>query len=113
MINFYLVAAAITFSAYTSAINGKDYSVAAAIAIAGLAFAAIASLAVLHAINAGARAEPALAELQDRIAARLGLDAIRMTRSETPIQLRRAAIIVTFGLAALINISALLYAATR
>jgi hypothetical protein len=113
VINFYLVAAAITFSAYTSAINGKDYSVAAAIAIAGLAFAAIASLAVLHAINAGARAEPALAELQDRIAARLGLDAIRMTRSETPIQLRRAAIIVTFGLAALLNISALLYAATR
>ena len=54
MINFYLVAAAITFSAYTSAINGKNYSVAAAVAIAGLAFTAIASLAVLHAINAGA-----------------------------------------------------------
>ena len=54
MINFYLVAAAITFSAYTSAINGKNYGVAAAVAIAGLAFTAIASLAVLHAINAGA-----------------------------------------------------------
>jgi hypothetical protein len=73
VINFYLVAAAITFNAYISAINGNHYGVAAALAISGLALSAIASMAVLHAINADARAEPALAQLQDRVAARLGL----------------------------------------
>jgi DNA-binding CsgD family transcriptional regulator len=73
VINFYL-AAAITFNAYISAINGNHYGVAAALAISGLALSAIASLAVLHAINAGARAEPALAQLQDRVAARLAAE---------------------------------------
>jgi hypothetical protein len=111
VINFYLVAAAITFNAYIRAINGNHYGVAAALAISGLTLSAIAALAVLHAINAGARAEPALAQLQDRVAARLGLDSIRMATTETPIRHRRAAlIIILLVLPAVLDISGLIYA---
>ena len=113
VINFYLVAAAITFSAYTSAIDGKHYGVAAALAIAGLGLTAIASTATLYELNAAALAEPALAELQGRIAGRLEIGSIRMASSEARIRQRRVVIIITFGLATLLNISALLYAVTR
>ena len=113
VINFYLVAAAITFSAYTSAIDGKHYGVAAALAIAGLGLTAIASTATLYELNAAALAEPALAELQGRVAGRLEIGSIRMASSEARIRQRRVVIIITFGLATLLNISALLYAVIR
>jgi uncharacterized membrane protein YidH (DUF202 family) len=50
------------------------------------------------------------AALQDRIAGRLHIDQIRMTRSKPPKRQRLAAVLILFGLANLINISALLYA---
>jgi hypothetical protein len=110
VINFYLVAVAITFSAYTSAINGKHYGVAAAVAIGGLGLTLIASTVTLTVVNGAALAEPALAELQDRVADKLKADSIRIARSQPGIGLRRVAIVITFGLPILLNISALLYA---
>jgi hypothetical protein len=114
VLNYYLVAAAILFTAYTSAIDGKHNGVAAAIAVAGLGITGLTSAAALREANAAALAEPALEELQNRIASRLSIDLIRMTASQAGQMHRRAAAVVTtFGLAALLNISALLYAVIR
>ena len=110
VVSFYLVAAAIMGSAYTSAIIGKDYGLAAALATGGLGITAIASAAGLREVDAASLAEPALAEVQDRVARRLGISSIRMASSEAPVRQRRSVIIITIGLAALFNITALLYA---
>ena len=114
VLNYYLVAGAILFTAYTSAINGKHNGVAAVIAVAGLGITGLTGTAALREANAAALAEPALEELQNRIANRLNIDPIRMTTSQAGQMHRRAAAVVTtFGLAALFNIAALVYAATR
>jgi hypothetical protein len=107
MLNYYLVASAIFFTAYTSAINGKHYAIAAALALAGLGLTALAIAALLHELNAAALAEPPLAELQDRIIRRLRIDSIRMASRQTGVRGRRAAVVSPFGLATVLNISAL------
>jgi uncharacterized membrane protein YhfC len=62
-------------------------------------------------VNAASLAEPTLAELQDRVARRLGIAAIRMAEPKAPIRQRRPAIIIiSIGLAVLFNIAALIYA---
>ena len=109
-VNYYLVATAILFTAYTSAINGKHYGVAAALGIAGLGLTALTAMAVHGELNAGARARPGLAELQNRLAGRLRIDPIRMAPTQAARTQRRLTVAVTFGLSALLQISGLLYA---
>jgi|HubBroStandDraft_6_1064221.scaffolds.fasta_scaffold251206_2 hypothetical protein len=113
IINYYLVATAILFTAYISAINGKHYDVAAALAIAGLGLTAPMAAAVLGEVNAATRAAAGLAELQNRMAGRLRIDPIRMATSHGGRTQRRVAVAVTFGLSALLQISGLLYALIR
>jgi hypothetical protein len=110
VINYYLVATAILFTAYISAINGKHYGIAAALAIAGLGLTAAMAAAVLGEANAAARAAPGLAELQNRMAGRLRIDPIRMATFHAGRTQRRRSVAVTFGLSALLQISGLLYA---
>jgi len=113
MVNYYLVATAIILTAYTrytSAINGKHYGVAAALALAGLGLTALALAAVLQEVNAASLAVPALTELQDRLADRLSINSIRMGEFQAGVRQRRVAVLTTFGFAALLNLSALLYA---
>jgi hypothetical protein len=97
VMNYYLVATAIVFAAYTSAINGKDYGLAVALAIAGLMFTAIATLGSLYEVIAGGRALPALDRLQARIAGRLNLEEIRMARSHPGKAARAAGTVFIFG----------------
>ena len=80
LINYYIVATAIVVTAYASAINGKHYPFAAALAIAGLGLTAILAGNGLYQINTAALAEPALTETQDRIGNKL------RTRSMVAIQ---------------------------
>jgi hypothetical protein len=111
VLNYYLVAAAILFTAYSSAINARNYVVAFALALAGLGLTAITALTVFFEVKAADMARPAVSELQNRIANRLELDPHVVATFQTGIiGQRRNANILTFALAALLNISALVYA---
>ena len=102
---------AIQFTAYASAINGKHYGIAAVIAAAGQGFTALTAVAELYEVNAAAQAEPVLTELQNRMADALRIDPIQMARFHArEAGQRRVGVAITFGLAALINLSALTYA---
>jgi hypothetical protein len=113
MFNYYLVSTAVLLTAYTSAINAKHYGLAAALAAVGLVLTAVASVSGIYEVNAAARAETPLAKLQDQIAHRLHIDEICMAKFHYTRCNRNAALAITLGVAVLINISALIYAATR
>ena len=104
------MATAILFTACVSAVNGKHYGVAVALAIAGLGLTASMGAAVLGEVGAAARARPGLAELQKRMADRLRIGPISIARPRAARRQRRAAVALTFGLAALLQISGLPYA---
>jgi hypothetical protein len=110
VINYYLVGNAILFAAYTGAINGNHY----AVALAALGLTAVA-FTIAHVIeNAAELALPALDKLQDRLAGRLDVNEIRMTRLQRAQATRiDVTVILTFGGAALFDTVALVYAATH
>ena len=110
LLNYYLVATAILFTAYTSAINGKHYGIAAALSLAGLGLTAPMAMAVLGEVNAGARAAPGLIELHNRMASRLRIEPIHLAAIQAARTQRRVGVAITFGLSALLEFSGLLYA---
>ena len=112
IINYYLVATAILFTAYISAINGKHYGIAAALALAlaGLGLTAPMALAVLGEVNAGAWAAPGLMELHNRMASRLRIEPIHLAAIQAGRTQRRVGVAITFGLSSLLEFSGLLYA---
>jgi hypothetical protein len=114
VINYYLVGTAILFAAYTSAVNTKNYGLAVALALAALGLTAVAAT-ITHIIeNAAELALPALDKLQDRLADRLDINEIHMARFQRAKVTRIVvAVFITFGGAALVDIGALVYAATH
>ena len=114
VINYYLVANAILFAAYTSAINTKNHGLGVALAIAALGITAVVATLVQIIENAAEMALPALDKLQDRLAGTLDINEIRMTRLQRAQATRiSAAVFIAFGGAALVDIGALIYAAPR
>lgn len=111
VINYFLVAIAVLATAYVSAINGKHYAIAVAIALSGAVLTAVTFTVGHRQRRRAAAGEVALAALQSRIADRLMIDSLRMVGSEIgkapkpyfPVRL-------AFGLALLLSIGAVLYA---
>jgi hypothetical protein len=123
ILNYYLVATAILFTAFTSAINNKHYGLAAALSIAALGVTALTAAAVFGQTGIAGRAQPGLTELQNLMAGTLIIKPIPKATVQpegTPIPeatvqarmpWRRVAVVaLTFGLAALFQIGGLLYA---
>ena len=113
VINYFLIAIAVVATAYVSAINGKHYAIAAVIALSGTVLTAVAYAAWLGQRRAAAAAEPGLAAVQNRIADRLGIDAIRgfdPGKAQPGTVPRDHLSRIAFGLAGLLSIGAALYA---
>jgi len=115
VINYFLVASAVLATAYVSAINARHYPLAAVVALAGMGLTAVTSLISFRlsaAVNSGG---PVLGELQGRVADRLMIDMAGMTGAQAGTirlgRMRGSSAGVALGLALLVNIGALLYAA--
>jgi hypothetical protein len=113
LVNFYLVATALLVTAYANSINGKHYGFAVALAVVGLVLTAIASASALNQATAGGKAENALSVMENRIAARLDADSIRIVKHQGGIRYTPAAAGIMVGLAAGLFVAALIYAALQ
>lgn len=80
-INFYMLAAAILSAGYVSALSSKLYLVAGAIGLIGIVISIFAFLAIRRVREIGMMAQEPMAALQDRLAADLGIESLRMIAS--------------------------------
>jgi hypothetical protein len=113
LLDYYLVAIAILFAAYTSAINGKHYGLAVALTVAALLLTALTTAGGLAVVNDVSRAQPALDQLQKRIADKLDIKDVNMAKFQKGKTWSRTTAVITVGAATLVWISGLVYAATR
>ena len=110
VINYFVVAGAVLVTAYASALGGKHYGIAVAIALSGMALAILAFVVGRQQRRAAAEAEPALAELQGKVASKLQVDSFRIYKPEVRGQ-REGAAAFTFALAVLLSAGSAIYAA--
>jgi hypothetical protein len=87
VINYYFLAIAVLGAAYGSNISGENYTVAAAIAVGGLALTTVVSATVFREVRDATKAEPVLAELQERVGGRLRLDSPMQIANPKPQEL--------------------------
>lgn len=106
VINYYIVATAVVATAYVSAINGKHYLIAAALALSEMVLTTVTFLMWLRQRQAAYPSALALRELQGRVDAKLKMESVRVDRTAST----RLIAPVTLGLALAADLGALLYA---
>jgi hypothetical protein len=109
VINYFVVAGAVLATAYVSAITGKHYAIAVVVSLSGTALAVLAFLIGRRQRLYAAQAEPALLELQGRIAERLSIDSFRILPPSRGMY-ALGAVRIAFGLATLLSLGGALYA---
>jgi hypothetical protein len=107
VMNYFVVAAAVLATAYVSAIGGKHYAIAVVVSLSGSALAALTFLIGRSQRARAAEAEPALAELQRRVAERLDIASFRVIQ---PTPHRDSGVRIAFGLAILLGLGSAMYA---
>jgi hypothetical protein len=112
VVSFFLLALAVLISAYVSAINAKNYALAAVIGVSGTVLTGTVFAIGSHERKRAADGARALAELQDIIANRLELDSFRMVHASAPRGNTVRASLV-FALASTLGLASVLYALIR
>jgi hypothetical protein len=108
VVNYYLVAVAVLANAYVSALNAKLYAVAAVIGLSAVPLTGVTFMVGFRQRQMADPSERALIEVQDRVASRLGIDALRIARAQPRPDFASA--YVAFALAALLSTGSVLYA---
>ena len=112
VVNYYLVAVAILANAYVSAFNDKLYVVAAVIGLSGVALTTMALAVGGRQRRLAKVSELALIDVQDLVAERLQVGALRIQR-EVPAKFSLPSMpftYIAFGIAALLSAGAVAYA---
>jgi hypothetical protein len=107
VMNYFVVAGAVLATAYVSAIGGKHYAIAAVVSLSGTALGALAFLIGRSQRHRAAEAEPALAELQSRVAQRLDIGSFKVIQ---PRPHRESSVRIAFALAILLSLGSAMYA---
>ena len=82
VINYFVVAGAVLITAYAGALNGKHYGIAVVVALSGMALAIFAFITVRQQRRGAGDAEPAIGELQKRVASKLDVPSFRIYEPE-------------------------------
>lgn len=107
VMNYFVVAGAVLATAYVSAISGKHYAIAVVVSLSGTALTALAFLIGRSQRHRAAEAEPALAELQSRVAERLDIGSFKVIQ---PTMHRESTVRIAFGLGILLGLASAVYA---
>lgn len=111
-----MIASAVLATAYVSAFNSKLYVVATVIGFSGILLTTVSFTVGYVQWRSAIADEGALAEVEDRIADRLGIEDFGMPKKRLPEQFsptRGFLSITAFCLAALLNIGSIVYVIDR
>ena len=113
VINYFVVAGAVLITAYAGALNGKHYGIAVVVALSGMALAIFAFITVRQQRRGAGDAEPAIGELQKRVASKLDVPSFRIYEPEAGGQRAGIENIIVFALVVLLSLGSAIYAALQ
>jgi hypothetical protein len=113
VINYFVVAAAVLVTAYAGALDGKHYGIAFVVALTGMVLAVLAFSVARQQRRGAGEVEPAIGELEGRIASKLRVDSLRIYGPEAGGQRAGVETTVVFALVVLLSVGSAIYAALQ